>query len=117
LFYALTDCFELLHHFQISKSDDAYALRFKRLRSPDIVPASERGEVTVAIDFNDEHLAGAIEVRDVFAQRLLSREFVRHLAKVFKPQLALGRGWIMAQCPSGTLKRASVIDEWRVGHA
>src|SRR5213076_1898207 len=76
-FNTLTDGLELLQHLKIGEANDANALRRKRISSPLVISFRRGREVTVAVQFDDEHFTGTVEVGDVLAHGLLARKFPR----------------------------------------
>jgi hypothetical protein len=88
---------ELLHHFGIGKADNAQAERRKRCCPCVVVVGARSREMTVAVDLDHEAQPGAIEIRDVGGERLLTRELLRQISEKLEPELAFSRRLLASQ--------------------
>src|SRR5579862_265647 len=86
----LQDKLRRLQHIDVPESQDAIAVRFKPLASRNVVQGLLFVRMMEAVQFHDQRRRGAVEVRDVDAERLLPAEAYLHaFAAQQAPELSL----------------------------
>ena len=91
--YSRANRFEVLRYLEVAKPENAHATHSNRRRALIVVALRPIRVMTIAVELDDQPVAGAVKVGDVLAERFLARELPRKIAQELEPQLLFrGRG-------------------------